>query len=155
MTPASDNFVKRYCGLYALYFIGGTVLLAVISAIINWDSSSAMSFVIAMIAAHAPGDKFARDYGRLPEKQEKRRFSIICTLIAVLLPLLPTAVLFGFLTAEERAAFFAPYANVPVWIWLATIPVALLVCYWLIGWGFSIGAKRVIKHKAAEEAGRP
>lgn len=146
MAPASDNFVKRYCGLYGLYFIGGTISLAAISAIINWDSSASMSLVIAMIAAYAPGDKFARDHGRLPEKHEKRRFSIVCTLIAIFLPLLPMALLLCFLTPDERAGFFAPYAEVPVWVWLVTMPVGLLLCYLLISWGFSKGAKLVIKH---------
>lgn len=148
MNQISDNFIKRYCGLYALYYIGLSVLLAVVAAIINWDSSSSMGIVIAMIAAYAPGEKFVKDHGRPPEKYEKRLFAIVSTLIAVLLPLVPVLAAAAFVSAEERAELWAPYAEIPPVVWLVTIPVVIGICYLITGWGFSSSAKRTIKFEA-------
>lgn len=151
MDGISDNFIKRYCGLYTLYLIGATALFTGVTTLLDWDAGSSLGLVIAMICAYPAGDKFVRDHARLPAKKEKRVFGVICSLIAIFLPLVPLAVLIAMMGAQERADFLAEYAVVPVWVWLVSIPFVTGLGYLLVGWGFSSGAKWAIKRGNAGE----
>lgn len=139
-----QNFYVRYGGSYLLVYLGLTILVGVITTVLNVDLPSAMSLIMAMVCGYYPAYLFVKDHNRLPEQSEKKKFAIF-NLFAITLI---SCIFMGALMAaipELSAEIKHLMGVVPAW-GLALIFIFVGLIYYIgIYWGFSHGSKMQMK----------
>ena len=142
-----DNFIKRYVGAYLIVYIVLSVLFAASAYIPVLDKlPNSFSFIIAMVSAYWPGQRFAKDYGRKPDKAEKHRFARIGFAAVTVLSCVVVALLWAFLIpAEDKDALLGSIAGLPAWAYAVIVVLTVLLYYWVMVLGFCTGAKMELK----------
>ncbi len=139
-----QNFYVRYCGSYLLVYLGLTILVGVVTTVLNIDMPSVMSLITAMVCAYYSAYLFVNDNNRLPDKSEKRRFTLCsftaitvlsCIFVGVLLMIIP----------ELREEIKHMMATLPAWGIAFIFIIVGVLYYFTIFWGFSQGAKMQVK----------
>jgi uncharacterized membrane protein YidH (DUF202 family) len=141
------NFFKRYVCAYLLVYVGLSILFAATAFVPVLDKiPDSFGVVIAMISALWPGQRFAEDYGRKPDKSEKRRFAATTLGIVTVLSCVVLAVLWMFfIPAADKDETLRSLAGLPAWGYVAIVALVGALYYWVIVLGFCMGAKNQIK----------
>ena len=133
-----NSLYTKYLSRYLAINLGLTILIFGISAFLQFEIPSVINIIIAYVSGFYPGHLFAKDYDRLPEKPELRRFAlaglIILTAISALFMLLIFQSAF---TPEE----IEQLKSLSLAVWAGIIIFTGLIYYFIIGWGFKRGAK--------------
>lgn len=139
------NFFKRYVCAYLLVYVGLSILFAATAFVPMLDKiPDSFGVVIAMISALWPGQRFAEDYGRKPDKSEKHRFAAT-TFAVLLLSCIVLATLSALYTGKDKYALLSDLPGLPAWGYVAIVALVAALHYWVIVLGFCMGAKNQIK----------
>ena len=146
------KFYKRYCGRYLLANFVAFIALVFISVVLQWEPPSNLSVVLAMVLAYYPAALFVKDHQRIPTKQETRHFAVGSLLLSSIFSLL--LIRLSIMASPSEAEKYNEMSqNLSLIGIFSLIAFTLLVCYFLIAWGFKFGAKSEIKRmeKAAQK----
>lgn len=134
-----------YLAWFIALTIGLPLVLMAVEAVTGFDiSSSAVSIIPAMIAAHLSGISFVKRFERVPEKSESWRFTFVAFGLLVVATLVLTA---GFLMVfpdlqSEVAGMMDPGVLA---IFAAMMAVILLVLFVTTRIFFGLGARTQFK----------
>lgn len=139
-----QNFYIRYCGSYLLTYVAVTAVMIVVSIVLNVDLPSVMSIIASMVSAYYPAALFVKDYKRMPDKAEKRKFSFAAFILITVLSLIIAAGLIA-ISPDLGAEIKHMLTAVPTWIFVVLIAVVTMIYYFTIMIGFWMGAKMQLK----------
>jgi len=113
-------------------------------AFFNVNLPSVTSLIIAMVSGFYPGTLFVKDFGRLPEKSERRRFAVASLIVITIFSFIAVTAIFLLVgaTMKDASDFFT---RLPVWVMPVIAVVVMALYYFVIGSGFKTGAKIQLK----------
>lgn len=151
------NFYRRYVGSFLIVYVGLTLLVGLLAMLPVLERlPSSFSFVIALISAYWPAHLFVKDHGRVPDREEKKRFAIANLLAVTALSVVVMVLIWNLvIPLEERASIKQELMITPFWVFIFAFIIFVGLYYLAIGWAFGWTAKLQLKAvEKAKEKGR-
>ena len=138
MNPEQIN-IRKYVLMYAGYYMLCVVCLVALLAVTGVQLSYSLELSMVLASSMGLSTRFVKENSRAPSIQERRKLSLFCMFVSMVLSVLVTSVSVFFFSGEGQAGeHLSAFLALPAFVWVAAFVFSMGINYLILnislGW---------------------